>query len=371
MGTCCSSPKESGGKKKSAQSVKEPYSELKKKDENGHRPSQPKASVGDANANIQQDHADHNDISIGVGDLNDIKEETEPQQEQKSGDDEGEHDGPLTEFGVEGESQGEFKMAKAVAVFLYGDIVVIEHVNERVYLFGKNGIYKQTIASSKDEHREGKLRYPTDIVFTPLGHVAVTDQTRYVKIFNLDGDFLHRFNIKGGDEDPDVKPKGYSLDVAFDEEILVGDIRRKCIIAFKELDAKSEFEKRINLNIEPHFLATNKSDGRRQAIISDWKLGEVNAIDLSLEDSSENVIFKLDSFSIDGKPGLPKGVACDEDNNIYIAMSRTDDTEKGMSTMKLDMFTNILAMESLNDASRQVCCIREVLRVSQWLTLYR
>ena len=245
-------------------------------------------------------------------------------QEQPQADD---SNSVLTEFGEKGDDQGEFNMAKAVAVYLYGDIAVIEHVLERVYLFGKDGVYKQTIASSKDEHREAKLKYPTDVVFTPLGHIAVSDQTRYVKIFNMDGELVQRFNIKGEDGDPDVKPKAYSLDV-FEQQILVGDNRRKCIVVFKEEADKSEWIRKVNLNIEPHFLATNIANGIKQAIVCDWKVGEVNAVDLSIEHNEDNLLFKLDTFMIDDKPALPKGVACDDDHNIYIAISRTDDTEK-------------------------------------------
>ncbi|XP_072017604.1 uncharacterized protein [Amphiura filiformis] len=238
---------------------------------------------------------------------------------------------PFNEFGNEGTGDGEFQTAKSLAVSADGDIVVVEHRLGRVYMFDK--AYDYQVAMKFDEtKKETKHLYPTDVAFTSPKHVAVVDQTRFVKIFDKEGAFLYSFNIKGGTDSHEDRPKAYSIEVALDGQILVGDVRRKVITIHKELDSTWEWVGKVNLNIEPHFLAVGNfqngrqndhQNGRHHVLVCDWKAGLVTAVDLAIEDSADNTIFHIDSFMVDGHPGLPKGVAYDDDNHFFCCCFKT------------------------------------------------
>lgn len=234
-----------------------------------------------------------------------------------------------TEFGENNEDERcEIKMAKGVAVSPHGVIALVEHALERVYLFDSDGSYQQTAATSEEnpDNKHAKLLYPTDATFTVEGHVAVSDQSKYVKVFRADGDFIHRFNIKGDEDPAESKPKAYSITSTTTGHIITGDIRRKLLAIHEEGDGKSLWIRNIQLEYQPHFLAANVANGRYQILACDWRMGVVTAVDIERPEEEDDVLFTLDSFSVDGKPGLPKGIACDDGNNIYIAVSRLDDS---------------------------------------------
>ena len=261
----------------------------------------------------------------------------------------------VIKFGEKGNGEGQFNIAKEIALSSDGFIAVVEHGHERVYLFAQDGTYQSTMKSD-DEKREAKLLYPTDVTFTSDGQIAVVDQTSFVKIFNKDGDFLHSFTIRGKTESRAEKPKAYSIDVTSDAQILVGDVRRKVITMHAVSGDKCEWLRKVNLNIEPHFLATTFQNGRHQVLVCDWKAGLVNAIDLAVEDKDDNVIFELDNFKVDGFKGLPKGLAYDNNGHFFIAVSRLDDSSDNSNTTK-NVFANTGHIHQYSSCGKFELCL--------------
>ncbi|XP_072017605.1 uncharacterized protein [Amphiura filiformis] len=285
---------------------------------------------------------------------------------------------PCSEFGVDGTEDGDFTLAKSLAVSSDGDIVVAEHGLERVYLFDQDFVHKSSMKSDKTR-REAKILYPTDVAFTSPIQIGVVDQTRFVKIFNKEGAFLNSFNIKSDTDGRDERPKAYSIEVASDGRIFVGDIRRKVITIHKELNGKFERVRKVNLNIEPHFLATgdfqnghhdsnqNGCQSSDHVVACDWKAGQVNGIDLEIEDKADNIIFQIDSFKVDGHPGLPKGVACDRDNHqLFIAVSRLDESGK-----RRNVYKNTGHIHQYTTTGKFECCIHNGLNHPRGMTWHQ
>ena len=267
---------------------------------------------------------------------------------------------PISEFGCEGTAEGEFKIAKSLAISSDGNIAVAEHRLERVYLFDEEGIHKSTMRFDNTK-KETKLLYPTDVAFTSPQHLAVVDQTRFVKIFDKEGAFLYSFTIKGGTDRQEERPKAYSIEVASDGQILVGDVRRKVITIHKELDSTWEWIGKVVLDIEPHFLAIGdfqnghqnyQQNGGHHVLVCDWKSGLVKAVDLAAAEDSA-IIFQIDSFTVDGYHGLPKGVAFDNDNQrFFLAVSRLDD-----STNKKNVYINTGHIHEYSNSGQFQRCI--------------
>ncbi|XP_072048853.1 uncharacterized protein [Amphiura filiformis] len=227
----------------------------------------------------------------------------------------------IKEFGKKGEAEGEFRKNCCIAVCNNSDVVVTEfpkwqkdkHPPRRAYLFSHDGKFKCTLRSP-DDKPEAWMVSTRDVAVTSHGQIAIVDtESQYVKLFNEKGTYLRMFSV-GTDERQSIEVQPWSISVASNGDILVGCRIRKVITIHDGDDEK--LVNTVNLSIHPHFMATNN---KQYIFVSDWEVKKVHAVNYA-----GDVIFSLESFTVDGKPGKPAGLTCDEENHVYIAVSQYD-----------------------------------------------
>ena len=212
-----------------------------------------------------------------------------------------------TEFGKEGEGDGEFKFANGVACFSNGDIVVADTTNERLSMFTSTGCYKTTGVQSETE--EGKLKSPWGVAVNSDDMLLVTDGQN-VNVYDNNLKCIHQFRPS----QYDVKGHSKSLlcGIAVDKKnrVAVADGRRK-LISLHKLDGSiiSVISNEMIGNI-CHLAFSNKEC----VIFSNYKNRSVMCVDLTC-----NEVFNIITV-IDGKPVKPTGVCCDDAGDIYVSV---------------------------------------------------
>ena len=201
-----------------------------------------------------------------------------------------------------------------------GGTAVVDGKHYRVYVFSNNGVYRHTVMSTVNNHNpDGILDFPFGVGITSHGQMAITDNTanqnraKYVKLYNVNGTYHSRFCTLAPHEPPNTLLGPCSITVSSsDGTIYVGDIVRKVVTIHSGSDGT--WKEKVNLSVRPFHLATNS---RHQIIASDWQVCKVVCVDYIGE-----VMFTLDTFSVDGKPGRPTGVTHDGDEDtLYVAVN--------------------------------------------------
>ena len=137
-----------------------------------------------------------------------------------------------TEFGKEGEGDGEFKFASGVACFSNGDIVVADISNKRLSMFTSTGCYKTTGIQSETE--EGKLKLPWGVAVDSDDMLLVTDGQN-VKVYDNNLKFIHQF--RPSQDDVEGHSESSLLGIAEEKKnrVAVADKGRK-LISLHNLD---------------------------------------------------------------------------------------------------------------------------------------
>ena len=220
----------------------------------------------------------------------------------------------LNQFGKEGDEDGDFRLAESIAVCQQGNIAVVDTRTtggKRVYLFDKDGGYKFTLQSHKTD-TIAKLLLPEDVAETTEGHLAVVDQTQYVKLFQPDGRFLKSFSTLCPDDDPDEKVTPTRVTVTPQGEVVVGDRHRRLVTIHTEAD--NWVPKKVAAPIRPWYLSSN-SQGHI-LMSDDWERTVVSMNQQGV------ILFMIEDFIVDGENGEPYGMACDENDDVYIAVMK-------------------------------------------------
>ncbi len=185
----------------------------------------------------------------------------------------------------------------------------------RLYLFDQAGSGTRV---SDAKLGDGVLQ---DLAITRRQEIAVVDQSTDVKLFKEDGSFLRSMHISRANEASLLQPGPESCSIATDSDglIFVGDLDEKTVSVLTE---DGNLKNCFQSDIAPFFMTTN---GRQQLVICDSEEKKVNAVD-----QKGNVIFSIDSFTFDqctvdqedGLVGTPKGLTCDDKDNIYIVVGK-------------------------------------------------
>ncbi|XP_072049756.1 uncharacterized protein [Amphiura filiformis] len=223
----------------------------------------------------------------------------------------------IREFGKEGEAEGEFLQNGGIGVCNNSDVVVTDfpnweedkHPPRRAYVFSHGGKFKYTL-HPPDDKPEARMISPQDVAITSRSEIAIADtESQYVKIFNEKGTYLRMFSVLS-DENQTTMVQPFSISVASNGDILVSCVTRKLITIHDADDGR--LISTVKLNIKPHYMTTNNN---QQIFVCDWAVKKVHAVNYA-----GDVIFSLESFTVDGKPGMPAGITCDEEYHIYIAV---------------------------------------------------
>ncbi|XP_072048451.1 uncharacterized protein [Amphiura filiformis] len=222
----------------------------------------------------------------------------------------------IREFGKEGEAEGEFQLNCCIAVCNNSDVVVTDspnwedkHPPRRAYVFSHDGKFKYTL-HPPDDKPEARMISPVDVAVTSQGEIAIADsESKYVKLFNEKGTYLRMFSVVT-DETQTTKVQPSCISVASNGDILVGCVTRK-VITIHDADDERLINT-VNLKIKPLYMTTNN---KQQIFVSNWEVKKVHAVNYA-----GDVVFSLESFTVDGEPGMPVGLTCDEENHVYIAV---------------------------------------------------
>ena len=226
----------------------------------------------------------------------------------------------IQRFGEEGDGEGQLRMAAGIAVCSTGDVAITDNTVDRaadnkVFVFSRTGEYKHTI-KSHPTNPAGKLLYPFSVAVTSDNRVVITDQSTYINIFHVNGSFVNSFSTLAPGEKPvpRVNGSGFGIALSNKNEIIVGDYDRQCITIHTQ---SGVFIKKVPTSIIPWHLATNS----HLIIISDWEARKVIGMT-----RDGKVVFTLDTFLVDGKVGLPDGITCDSNDDVYIAVREVDES---------------------------------------------
>ncbi|XP_071808188.1 uncharacterized protein [Asterias amurensis] len=214
--------------------------------------------------------------------------------------------GVKTEFGKEGEGDGEFEFAKDVACFSNGDIVVTDTGRMLISTFTSTGIYKSTGVQSGTE--DGKLSQPFDVAVTSDDLLLVTDE-QDVKVCDRELRYIRQFRPSQNQ----VEGKSESLlrGVAVDhkDRIAVADCNRK-VISLHNMDGSiisTIHHDDISINC---FLSVCSKE---RLVFTNYEKMKLVCVDFM-----GNEVFNI-STSIGGKSVKPLGVCCDDAGDIYVS----------------------------------------------------
>ena len=211
-----------------------------------------------------------------------------------------------SQFGTEGDGEGEFTRADGIAVLHNGDIAVTNLNVEKqlfpVYFFGKDGKYKSTF-NPISNNLQDKLLYSTDLALTPSHQLVIVDQSEYVKLYDTKQSFklCNTICTLTQDEDPNSTVVTNSVAVTPEGNIIIGYAGRRLITIHSESTGWEP--RKVEIPIMPVVLATNNHG----LILVSGKKGEGKQwVVMAIDDNGKRV-FTIDHFSVDGEKGASRG----------------------------------------------------------------
>ncbi|XP_033631723.1 E3 ubiquitin-protein ligase TRIM71-like [Asterias rubens] len=212
-----------------------------------------------------------------------------------------------TEFGKEGEGEGEFKLARDVACFSNGDIVVTDTYMWLLSTFTSKGSYKSTGGQSGTE--DGKLIQPYGVAVTSDDLLLVTDG-QDVKVYDRELRYIRQFRPSQNQVEGQSKSLLRGISVDNKDRIAVADCKRK-VISLHNMDG-SIISTIHHDDISSDCFLSIRSKER----LVFTHFGKMNLVCV---DFFGNEVFNI-STSINGKSVKPYGVCCDDAGDIFLSV---------------------------------------------------
>ncbi|XP_071791487.1 uncharacterized protein [Asterias amurensis] len=209
-----------------------------------------------------------------------------------------------TTLGDRGAGEGQFDWCRGVAASLDGDTVVADWGNDRVQVFNNGNTF--TCVLNSDKREDGKISMPQDVACLLDGRFVVIDKSHFVKVYDPNGKFLYRFSTLMANEKTlpsDVELSCVTVDRR--SRIVVGDCKRN-LVTIHYIDGK--LIKTVPA-VGPGHIATTSTD---LLVVSCPRKQKVRVMN-----HDGRFVFQVDTFGL-GEKLKPRGVACDNDNNIYV-----------------------------------------------------
>ena len=202
-----------------------------------------------------------------------------------------------------------------VSICSNGNIAIISF--DEAYLYDGTSFHKLTSPDSD----EAKLIKPKDVAVTTNNVLVITDTSRYVKLFQSDGQYVRSICTLKEDENPDTKVVTRCVAVSSHGHIVVGDWERALVTVHSEIDGS--YCKGIKTLKFPLYIAITS----KYNILVCNHYNKVAAY--NMETGSE--VFVIDTWKLDVLSGYsemesplgyvkPCGLSCDTEDNIYIAV---------------------------------------------------
>ncbi|XP_033644037.1 uncharacterized protein LOC117303788 [Asterias rubens] len=213
-----------------------------------------------------------------------------------------------TEFGKEGEGEGEFKWALDVSCLSNGDIVVTDSMRRILSTFRptSKGIYKSTGVQCETEDKSDKL---CGVTVTSDDLLLVTDG-QDVKVYDRELRYIRQF--RPSQNEGEGQSKSLLRGIAVDKKgrIAVADWKRKAISLHNMDESIISTIHHDNISINC-FLSVSCKE---RLIFADY-----NKMKLFCLDFMGNEVFNINT-SIDDKPIKLLGVCCDDAGDIYVSV---------------------------------------------------
>ncbi|XP_071795869.1 uncharacterized protein [Asterias amurensis] len=215
-----------------------------------------------------------------------------------------------TEFGKEGEGDGEFKFAWDVACFCNDDIVVTDLERQMLSKFTSNGSYICKVVQSRTE--DGQLQEPGGVAVTSDDMLLVTDG-QDVKVYDSELRYIRQFRPSQNEVEGQSESLLVSIAVDKKDRIAVYDCWRK-VISLHNKDGSNIstiHHDDIGAFDSPSILSANSKE----------RLIFTNPEEMKLVclDFMGNEVFNI-MTSLDGKPVNPICVCCDDAGDIYVSI---------------------------------------------------
>lgn len=207
-------------------------------------------------------------------------------------------------IGDRGSGEGQFDWCRGVAISLDGHAVVADWGNHRVQVFNKDGSFRCVLNESKE--LQGRLSMPQDVACLLDGRIIAIDKSKYVRMYSPDGKYITRF-VTVNDEN---KSRGTDVElscVAVDRRsrIFIGDTKRN-VVTVHYTDG---MHIKTIQTVGPAHIAINSRD---LVIVSCTQKQKVRVMNFD-----GKFHFQMDVYG-DGEKLRPRGVGCDERDNIYV-----------------------------------------------------
>ncbi|CAI8000489.1 Tripartite motif-containing protein 3 [Geodia barretti] len=132
-------------------------------------------------------------------------------------------------FGSKGREAGEFNMPQGIAVDRKGNVLVADHLNNRVQIFDASGCYHSSIAHTEPDQ---KLQGPISVAVGPDDWVYVVENySNRVSLFDECYKYIRSFGKKGKNDGEFDDP--YAVAVSPEGRVYVSDTNNDRIQVFK------------------------------------------------------------------------------------------------------------------------------------------
>ncbi|XP_071796256.1 uncharacterized protein [Asterias amurensis] len=217
-----------------------------------------------------------------------------------------------TEFGKEGEGEGEFKFTWDVACLSNDDIVVTDSERQILSTFTSNGSYKSQGVQSRTE--DGQLKKPIGVAVTSDDLLLVTDG-QDVKVYDRELRYIRKFRPSQNQVEGQSESLLVGIAVDKKDRIAVYDFGRK-VISLHNKDGSTIstiHHDDIGDTDNPSFISVNNKE---QLIFTNLLESKLVCVDFI-----GNEVFNI-STSLDGKTVFSTGVCCDDAGDIYACIVR-------------------------------------------------
>ncbi len=187
-----------------------------------------------------------------------------------------------------------------IACCLNKDLVIGGNLPGQLYILNPDGAYKMHLTTPQDD-KKSQIGTVWSLAVTSLGDILVADDSRYMKVFNINGKYQHCFTTS------------QSSDIALDRlgNVVAGDT----VYTYPE----GKFKSTLNCYGERH-IAINSRD---QIIFNYFSASSIYDKIVVMDFYGNEVLTFTPEVNEDvtDKLVIVQGIKCDVHDNIYVAMS--------------------------------------------------
>lgn len=208
--------------------------------------------------------------------------------------------------------------ANRVACRRTGGQLLVSDWLDNVYTLNGDGVYRSSLLMSDDKHARPLGR--VEGLAVTRDYTFVVDATKYVKVFDAHNDkYVDSFSSFTDEENPNMHADLRCLTTNRNGKVLVGDCYRKVITTHTYPTGQVESKVQYNMTHTGRICVNSKNDILCHYRPDESALSKVAVINATTGDEILSFEPKIDE-DIQGKKVRPRGIVCDTNDNIYIAM---------------------------------------------------